>query len=769
MIKKHTAFNFFLFLLLSISSLRSDVIARLIKVDGKVYFKRLGMETFSEKAKPGAAIVNGDQIKIGDEGYAAVIYIDDRSIIKIKANTKFSFMDSPNTRTIDLVHGTLLNKINKEKRTKSFRIQTPVSVASVKGTEFAAIVSQKGIEQFVCKEGSFEVLNMISGQTVIVGPGQKAFSNSTGDLVQAVATPKDYPQDPEVEENIESELEEILESQDIEAQEQNAPPELEPDLEPKEEPQVENETQSGEQIPEDINQEEILENNQNPESEIPSPGAQAKPFSLGLGIGSATLDGVLYNQLALRPEINIWKIGIGLDLILYIDNEGNIAPVVQEKWDIKNDPSLILDKILYIRYGQKTEPGWFKYGSLESLTLGYGGLVNNYSNIMEFPSVRRVGINGGFNIGPVSGELFLSNLKDIGRGGTLSGVRLSYKISKQLPISFGFNYVVDANMFSSMKDTDSDTYPDIFDDFPNDSSMWNDTDGDGYPDPGNGISVPEDSIDIDANGNNILDENEEQITLKARPFSLKNNKAKVSGFSFDVGYPIFKSKAFSLNIYSEFNSLSFPSVKNISRIERKGNGITIPGFSSTIFGILSLSLEYRLIKDSYIPQFFDQAYDLNRVVISTKTDTLSESDSTIVQTKDMMVFGDYEVDDSGSSSSGLYGSAGLNLFDLVNFSASYTNMTQDSLEIKSFTAFLNLNTDNIPKINSAMAFYQRNNEPNPFDFKNASENTIMGYRIGYELSRGVSLIWDFRQYYRDDGTGVLKPIRQTTIETAFNF
>ena len=156
-------------------------------------------------------------------------------------------------------------------------------------------------------------------------------------------------------------------------------------------------------------------------------------------------------------------------------------------------------------------------------------------------------------------------------------------------------------------------------------------------------------------------------------------------------------------------------------------------------------------------------------MISTKPDPLSGSDLTIVQTKDMMVFGDYEVDDSGSSSNGLYSSAGLYLFNLVNFSASYTNMTQDTLEIKSFTAFLNLNTDNIPKINSAMAYYQRNNEPNPFDFKNASENTIMGYRIGYELSRGVSLIWDFRQYYRDDGTGDLKPIKQTTIETAFNF
>ena len=764
--KKYTVFNFILFFFLSICSLRSDVIARLIKVEGNVFFKRLGMETFSEKAKPGAAIVNGDQIKIGDEGYAAVIYIDDRSIIKIKANTKFSFMDSPNTRTIDLVHGTLLNKINKERRTKSFRIQTPVSVASVKGTEFAAIVSQKGIEQFICKEGSFEVLNMISGQTVNVGPGQKAFSNATGDLVQAVASPKDYPQDPEAEGNIESDLEEILESQKIEAQKQNAPPEVETEVEPEVEPETES---LDKEEPDNLIEEEILEDIESPEPETPSPEPPPKPFSMGLGIGSATLNGVLYNQLALRPEINIWKIGIGLDLILYIDNEGNVAPIVKEKWDIKNDPSLILDKILYVKYGQKTDPSWFKYGSLESLTLGNGGLVNNYSNMMEFPSVRRVGINGGFNIGPIAGELFLSNVKDIKRGGTLSGFRLSYKISDELPISFGINYVVDANMFSSMKDKDNDTYPDIFDDFPNDSSMWNDTDGDGYPDPGNGITVPEDSIDIDANGNNILDADEEEITLKATPFSLKNNKAMASGFSFDIGYPIYKSKEVSLNIYSEYNSLSFPAVKNISRIERKGNGITIPGLRSSLFGILNLSIEYRLVNDSYIPQFFDQAYDLNRVVISTKSDTLLGADSTIVQTKDMMVFGDYEIDDSGTSSSGLYGSVGLNLFDLVNFSASYTDMIQDTLEIKSFTAFLNLNTDKIPKLNSASAYYQRNNESNPFDFENPSENTIMGYRVGYELSRGVSLIWDFRQYYRDDGKGVLKPIKQTTIETAFNF
>ena len=39
----------------------------------------------------------------------------------------------------------------------------------------------------------------MSGQTVSVGPGQKALSGSSGSLMQAPATPSDYPADPELE------------------------------------------------------------------------------------------------------------------------------------------------------------------------------------------------------------------------------------------------------------------------------------------------------------------------------------------------------------------------------------------------------------------------------------------------------------------------------------------------------------------------------------------------------------------------------------------
>jgi hypothetical protein len=746
--------SYIITLFLFLPQLQANVIARLIKVEGNVYFKRMGMETFSEKAKIGAAILNGDAIKVGETGFGAIIYLDDRTILKIRENTKFSFMETQNTRTVDLIHGTLLNNVNSERRTKSFRIQTPVSVASVKGTQFAAIVSQTGVDQFIGKEGLFEVLNMISGETVSVGPGQKAISNATGNLVQSPASPEDYPNDPEVEEYQEPEIEDVDESPNETRQGKSpeAPetPEKLKSVESEESPETSDE-------PEQIKSEEtpdILEEG--------AGGTPPKPFGMGMGIGSVTLGGVLYNQLALRPEINIGKIGIGLDLVVYMDNEGNIR---DDEWDIENDPGLLLDKILFIRYGKKTDPAWIKYGSIEGLTLGYGGLMNNYSNMMEFPSVRRVGVNTGFNIGPVGGELFLSNIKDMSRGGTVTGLRAAYTVSDDLPLSIGVNFITDANMFSGLKDADDDTYPDVFDDFPDSSNMWNDTDGDGIPDPHVGLDTSR--WDIDADGDNLFDYGDltdPSIVLKAKPFSLKDNTASTTGLSFDIGYPVLQSDAISLMIYAEYNTLKFPGVitsdSSFDRKERSGSGISVPGIRSTLFGILSLSLEYRMINGSYIPQFFDQAYDLNRVVTSTV------ENQTIIRTKDMSVFQDYN---DSTSSSGLFGSAGLNLFNLVDFSASYANMKADTTELKSFTSFLNLNTDNIPKISSAMAYYQRNNDDNPFDFENPTENTIMGYRVGYEMGKGVSLIWDFRQFYRDDGTGYLEPIKQTTIETSFNF
>ena len=744
------------------SIVKGESVARIMKAEGLVYIKRLGMQTYAEAAQVGAAINNGDAIKVGEYGFAAVIFLDDRSVVKIKADTQFEFMDTRNTRSLNIEFGTILNKIEKENRNKTFRVVSPVSVASVKGTEFSAMIDPSGVDQFVGKEGLFDVFNSVSGQTVSVGPGQKALSGSTGSLMQAPASPSDYPKDPELEDIIQD----------------NKPPSKRVDPsqsvpEPQnfESPDADNKINSNDGNQSDTENrnnnsedpgEQSSANNSKPDSK---PDVPKKPFAMGLGIGSATIEGTLYNQLALRPEINIAGIGIGLDLVVYMDNEGNVR---EDEWDLKNDPDIIYDKILYIRYGEKTSSFWVKYGSIENMTLGQGGLMKGYSNMMEFPTVRRVGINTGFNIGPVGGEVFLSNIKDFSRGGTIMGLRAQYKVSDALPLTIGINYISDANMFSSLKDKDGDSFPDIFDDFPTDSSLWNDTDGDGWPDPGHGMGVPDSLIDIDSDGDNLVDTIDDSITLKARPFSINDNKASVSAWSFDISYPVLSSDMLSLSVYTEFNTLIFPEVATTNdnsdtlfyRPKRSGTGLTVPGVRSTLFGLLNISLEYRSVKGSYVPQFFDQAYDLNRVV------SISQGTETIIRTKDMSIFSDY--DDSWSSN-GLFGSANMNLFNLVNFSASYASMATDTVEYNSFNSVLTLNTDNIPKLSTATAYYRRNNDKDPFDFKNPSENTVMGYRVGYEMSKGVSLIWEYSEFYRDNGTGKLEPVKQTKVETAFSF
>ncbi|HAE34097.1 MAG TPA: hypothetical protein DCF86_09620, partial [Dehalococcoidia bacterium] len=156
--------------------------------------------------------------------------------------------------------------------------------------------------------------------------------------------------------------------------------------------------------------EEEPEVEESPEEAKEPPTPPEKPFNMGLGVGSATIDGEIFNQIALRPEFKLGSLGIGLDLVLYVDNEGNIR---KDEWDEASD---FVDKFLYIRWGEKSDPFWFKVGSLEGVTLGYGGLLSGYSNMMEFPSIRRVGLNTGANFGNFGTELFFSNVKDFTRG-----------------------------------------------------------------------------------------------------------------------------------------------------------------------------------------------------------------------------------------------------------------------------------------------------------------------------------------------------------------
>jgi len=737
-----------IYILFIVSICSAETIGRVMKANGEVLIKPIGSGTYSVSVKPGQAVSNGDAIRVGEASFAVVIFLDDKSVVKIRENTDFQFVETSNTRSLIIEQGTTLHNVNSKDRKKAYRVETPVSVASVKGTQFSAFHDAvAGIDKFVGKTGNFDVFNTISGMTVNVGAGQKAVSNALGQLIPAPAEPGDYPEDPEGESPDDSQEEQDEPEDQDDQQEQDSEPETQ------EEPQTEEPSTEQEPEPERSSDSSEPQADQPSTEQEPEPSAK-KPLNLGLGVGSATIDGVIYNQVALRPELSFGKLGIGLDLVMYIDNEGGIR---KDEWDEASD---FIDKFLFIRWGQKSDPFWFKWGSLNNVTIGYGGLLAGYSNMMEFPSVRKVGINTGVSFGNFGTELFLSNMKDFSRGGTLMGLRGTYKLSDAIPLTFGLNFIMDMNQFSGLKDVDGDTYPDMFDDFPTDKDYWNDTDGDGIADVNGGTKEPENGWDIDGDGDNIIDSADSDLTLKPTPFSLKDNKATAQGFAFDLGYPILRGKSLSLEAYMEFNKLIFPAVAGDAYYSRKamgGTGITVPGVRASLFSFLNVSFEYRIKQGFFAPQFFDGSYDLSRVVAE-----FSE-DGTVIRTKDQVVLVD------SSNTSGMYGSASADLFNLVSFSASYASMKgEGDVEFNSFNARFDINAENIPKLSVAQAYYLRNNDKNPFDFSNPTINTIFGYKVGYEVSKGVSLIWDFRQYYRDTGTG-LEPVKQTTIETAFDF
>jgi hypothetical protein len=362
-------------IVLFLSILTAETIGRVMKANGEVFIKPIGGASYSVNVKPGQAISNGDAIRVGESSFAVVIFLDDKSVVKVRENTDFQFVETSNTRSLIIDQGTTLHNVNKDGRKKAYRVETPVSVASVKGTEFSAFHDAiAGIDKFVGKTGNFDVFNTISGMTVNVGPGQKAVSNALGQLIPAPAQPGDFPEDPDGESSNEQEQEEPQEEsnqlEDQQLQEQQ----------PQNEPQQENlsNNQPNTEEPSEI-QEKTADELQSSDSPKAKP---KKPLSLGLGVGSATIDGVLYNQVALRPELSFGKLGLGLDLPLYIDNEGNIR---KDEWDEASD---IIDKFLYIRWGEKSDPFWFKWGSLDNVTLGYGGLLSGYSNNLRLHCLK---------------------------------------------------------------------------------------------------------------------------------------------------------------------------------------------------------------------------------------------------------------------------------------------------------------------------------------------------------------------------------------------
>lgn len=104
--------------------------------------------------------------------------------------------------------------------------------------------------------------------------------------------------------------------------------------------------------------------------------------------GYTQIDDVKYIGFRIQPEISIWKIGFGLDIPLLYDFENNRIRTEEFHGGVS-----YLRLINYVRYGRKKQdPIFVKVGVLNGAYLGFGILLNNYSNSISYEK-RTVGLS----------------------------------------------------------------------------------------------------------------------------------------------------------------------------------------------------------------------------------------------------------------------------------------------------------------------------------------------------------------------------------------
>lgn len=150
---------------------------------------------------------------------------------------------------------------------------------------------------------------------------------------------------------------------------------------------------------------------------------------LSLEMGSVAINGTNYSKLVLSPEMRLGKLKLGLYLpVIYRDDLFDpstwYAPGGNNEWDFGGSKwstdwqAAALDaahdtllKIKYVEYGEQLQDTmFFKVGNLKGLTIGHGLVMRDYRNDTEFPAVRRIGANIGYDFGIVGFEALANDL-----------------------------------------------------------------------------------------------------------------------------------------------------------------------------------------------------------------------------------------------------------------------------------------------------------------------------------------------------------------------
>jgi hypothetical protein len=124
---------------------------------------------------------------------------------------------------------------------------------------------------------------------------------------------------------------------------------------------------------------------------------------IGGELGATVIDDEVYWVVRFRPELDLGKFGIGLDIELLMNDDEGIR---DNDWDYSHKWVRL---IRYVRYGHRFDPLYARVGALDDVVIGHGFIVNHYTNWYD-EDYRRLGFDLGVSSKSAGIEAFSSNL-----------------------------------------------------------------------------------------------------------------------------------------------------------------------------------------------------------------------------------------------------------------------------------------------------------------------------------------------------------------------
>jgi uncharacterized cupin superfamily protein len=470
--------------------------------------------------------------------------------------------------------------------------------------------------------------------------------------------------------------------------------------------------------------------------------------------GSVTVDDEQWTRLSIGVDVPIWKFGVFFDVEAFIDPNGKFS---DKGWRFNDDRDYMeafTRKIRYIRFGHEEDPVFVKVGGISNVTLGYGFIVDRFTNMLHYPDQKLVG-----------GQLYLNTITPIGLTvqafgadaqeartldhGGLGAARLAICPLKTLDIpivsgiAVGGTFAYDRNLYAPARNWKPTQEGKLIGTF-NDLGILTDT-------------VKQALREAGYDPDNTLSQIAAEKRAKSRiePFGI---------YGGDISVPIITTSLLSLDVYAQAAMRSDTL---------HGWGVGAPGVALKVWR-LNANLEYRHVNGRFVPGFFGPYYLDERLMreptIYTKVDSLP--DDTL---------------------NGAFGRIGFDLFGALTLNGGYQYMigSRDGSKDQRFELSGSLGsmiTEKIPKVKSAEAFFYKtriNADVVKFDSTGAPlmvdgkpvydgflEKTpfmYYGYRIGIEISKGATLIWDSRFGWLRDSRGRLTLNNNISVQTVISF